>query len=99
MHVQKGPVLTSNTCEELIQHACSEGHALTSDLVRTKSYTLARMAPGTRLSYLVMDHVPALSQSGSLPYICHTQQKGQHSHLTWEEPNPLAMIEWFSPYI
>ena len=39
-----------------------EGHALTSDLVGTKSYTLVRMAPSPRLSYLVTDQVPPLSQ-------------------------------------
>ena len=59
MHVQKGPALTSDTCEELIQHACSEGCALTSDLVGTKSYTLTRMAPSPRLSYLVTEQVPS----------------------------------------
>ena len=39
----------------------SEGHVLTSELVGTKSYTLIRMAPSPRLSYLVMDQVPPLS--------------------------------------
>ena len=58
MHVQKGPALTYDTCEEPIQHACSEGRALTSDLVGTKSYTLARMAPSLGLSYLVTNQVP-----------------------------------------
>ena len=58
MHVQKGSALTYDTCEEPIQCACSEGNALTSDLVGTKSHTLAKMAPGPRLSYLVTDQVP-----------------------------------------
>ena len=40
----------------------SERHALTSDLVGTKSYTLMRMAPSHRLSYLVMNQVPPLSR-------------------------------------
>ena len=40
----------------------SERHTLTSDLVGTKSYTLARMAPSPRLSYLVTDQVPPFSQ-------------------------------------
>ena len=40
----------------------SEGHALTSDLVGIKSYTLVRMAPSPRLSYLVTNQVPPLSQ-------------------------------------
>ena len=58
MHIQKVPTLTSNTCEEPIQHVCSKGRALTYDLVGTKSYTLVRMAPSPRLSYLVTDQVP-----------------------------------------
>ena len=37
-------------------------HALTSDLVGTKFYTLIRMAPSPILSYLVTDQVPPLSQ-------------------------------------
>ena len=40
----------------------SERHVLTSDLVGTKSYTLIRMAPSPRLSYLVTNQVPPLSQ-------------------------------------
>ena len=40
----------------------SKGHALTSDLVGTESYTLIRMAPSTKLSYLVTDQVPPLSR-------------------------------------
>ena len=40
----------------------SEGHALTSDLVGTESYTLVRMPPSLRLSYLVMDQVSPLSR-------------------------------------
>ena len=39
----------------------SKRHALTSDLVGTKSYTLIKMAPSPRLSYLVTDQVPPLS--------------------------------------
>ena len=38
-----------------------EGNALTSDLAGTESYTLVRMAPSPRLSYLVTDQVPPLS--------------------------------------
>ena len=62
MHIQKGPALTSDTCKEPIQHACSKGSALTSNLVGTKSYTLVKIAPSPRLSYLVTDQVPPLSQ-------------------------------------
>ena len=40
----------------------SEMHALTSDLVGTKSYTLIIMAPSPRLSYLVTDEVHPFSQ-------------------------------------
>ena len=40
----------------------SEWPALASDLVGTKSYTLTRMAPSPRLSYLVTDQVPPFSQ-------------------------------------
>ena len=40
-----------------------------------------------------------LLENGSCPYIRPGRQNGQHSHMTWEEPNPLAMIEWFIPYI
>ena len=40
-----------------------------------------------------------LLENASFPYICPTRQNGQHSHLTWEELNPLTMTEWFSPYI
>ena len=36
--------------------------SLTSDLIGTKSYTLIIMAPNPRLSYLVTDQVPPLSQ-------------------------------------
>ena len=39
-----------------------EGNALTYDLLGTKSYTLVKMAPSPRLSYLVMDQVPPFSQ-------------------------------------
>ena len=39
----------------------SERHALTFDLVGTKSYTLVKMAPSPRLSYLVTDQVPPFS--------------------------------------
>ena len=39
----------------------SERHGLTSDLVGTKSYTLIKMAPNPRLSYLVIDKVPPFS--------------------------------------
>ena len=42
--------------------ACSKRCALTSDLVGTKSYTLAIMAPNPRLSYLVTDQAPPLSR-------------------------------------
>ena len=38
-------------------------------------------------------------ENGSCPYIRPTRWNGQHSHLTWKELNPLAMTEWFSPYI
>ena len=51
--------------EEIFLHLhltySSERHALTSDLVGTKSYTLIRMAPSPRLSYLVTDQVPPFS--------------------------------------
>ena len=40
----------------------SEWHALTYDLVGTKSYTLIIMAPSPRLSYLVTDQVPPFSR-------------------------------------
>ena len=40
-----------------------------------------------------------LLENGSFPYIRPARWNGQHSHLTWEELNPLAMTEWFSPYI
>ena len=40
----------------------SEGHALTSDLVGTESYTLIRMAPSPRLSYLVTNQVLPFSR-------------------------------------
>ena len=40
----------------------SEGHALTSDLVGSKSYTLVRMAPSPILSYLVTDQAPSFSR-------------------------------------
>ena len=39
-----------------------EWHALTSDLEGTKSSTLVRKAPSPRLSYLVIDQAPPLSQ-------------------------------------
>ena len=39
-----------------------EWHALTSELEVTKSSTLIRKAPNPKLSYLVMDQVPPLSQ-------------------------------------
>ena len=35
--------------------------ALTSDLVGTESYTLVKMAPSPRLSYLVTEQVPPFS--------------------------------------
>ena len=41
---------------------CSKRRALTSHLVGTKSYTLIRMAPSPRLSYLVIDQVPPFSR-------------------------------------
>ena len=40
----------------------SETHALTSNQVGTKSYTLIKMPPSLRLSYLVTNQVPPLSQ-------------------------------------
>ena len=40
-----------------------------------------------------------LSESSSFLYIWPTHQNGQHSYLTWEEPNPLSITEWLSPYI
>ena len=65
----------------------SERHALTSELVGTKSYILARMAPSPKLSYLVIDQVPPFPE--------------WHSALTsdMEGTNPLTMTEWLSPYI
>ena len=38
-----------------------------------------------------------LPESGSFPYICPTRQNGQHSHLSWEELNPLAMNRMSHP--
>ena len=80
MHIQKGPTLTSDTCEEPIQHACSKGRALTSDLVGTKSYTLVRMAPSPRLSYLVTDQAPPFSRrmAVSLTYILLDRMASTH---------------------
>ena len=56
---------TSYHSDERFQHLhltySSEGHALTSDLVGTESYTLVKMAPSPRMSYLVMDQVYSLS--------------------------------------
>ena len=56
---------TSYHSDERFQHLhltySSEGHALTSDLAGTKSYTLVRMAPSPRLSYLVTNQAPPLS--------------------------------------
>ena len=56
--------------DERFQHLhltySSEGHALTSDLVGTESYTLVRMAPSPRLSYLVTDQVPPLSRRAAV---------------------------------
>ena len=43
-------------------YACSKRHALTSDLVGTKSYTLVRMALSPRLSYLVTEQVLPFSR-------------------------------------
>ena len=45
MHVQKGSTLTSDTCEEPIQHACLEGHALTSDQVGTNATVISEWPP------------------------------------------------------
>ena len=71
----------------------SEGHALTSDLVGTESYTLVRMAPSPRLSYLVTDQVPPSSHRMAIAltsdllvrmastHIWPTRQNGMHSHL------------------
>ena len=57
--------LTSDLLARMAQHLhltySLEGHALTSDLVGTKSYTLIRMAPSLGVSYLVTDQVPPLS--------------------------------------
>ena len=47
----------------------SERHALTSDLVGTKSYTLIRMALSPRLSYLVTDQVPPFSRRMAVAFI------------------------------
>ena len=67
--VRKVVALTS--MQELILHQngqhshltySSERHALTYDLVGTKSYTLIKMAPSPRMSYLVTDQVPPLSR-------------------------------------
>ena len=44
-------------------------------------------------------HIWPTCRNGDSPYIWPTHQNCQHSHLTWEEPNPLAMKEWLSPYI
>ena len=87
MHVQKGPVLTSDTCEEPIQHACLEGRALTSDLVGTNSYILVRMAPSPRLSYLVTDQVPPFPEWNLALTSDHVGT------------NPTVTSEWISTHI
>ena len=42
---QKGPTLTFDTCEEPIQHADSEGRALTSDQVGTNPIVISEWPP------------------------------------------------------
>ena len=77
-----------------------EGHALTYDLVGTESYTLVRMAPSPRLSYLVTNQVPPFSRRMAIALTFDLLARmAQHSHLTWEEPNPLTMTKWLNPYI
>ena len=48
--------------KELNPLTMMEWNALTSDLEGTKSSTLVRKAPSPRLSYLVTDQAPPLSQ-------------------------------------
>ena len=59
-----------------------EGLTLTSDLVGTESYTLVRMAPSPRLSYLVTDQVPPLSQrvEVALTYVLLDRMANTHIH-------------------
>ena len=45
MHVRKGFALTSDTCEEPIQHACSKGCALTFDQVGTNPIVISEWPP------------------------------------------------------
>ena len=44
MHVWKGSALTSDTCEESIQHTCLEGCTFTSDQVGTNPIVISEWA-------------------------------------------------------
>ena len=52
---------SSHQGQNHIRHTEERFCALTYDMVGTESYTLVRMAPSPRLSYLVTDQAPPLS--------------------------------------